>query len=76
MYIDIVVHLCDTIIMYQVINILSHKPLCLRAVIQFLQLPVKVEHSGAAMDNASDLLTVVMGLVNVLMAVMRLDVVS
>jgi len=35
-----------------------------------------VEHSCAAMDNASDLLIVVMGLENVLMAVMRLDVVS
>ena len=44
-------------------------------VIQFVQLPVKVEHSGAAMDNASDLLIVVMGLENALMAVMRLDVV-
>jgi len=28
------------------------------------------------MDNASDLLTIVMGIKNVLMAVMRLDVVS
>ena len=45
-------------------------------VIVFVQLPVKLEHSGVAMDNASDLLTVVMGLKNVLMAVMRLDVVS
>ena len=35
-----------------------------------------MEHSDAAMDNASDLLTVVMGLENVLMVVMRLDVVS
>jgi len=35
-----------------------------------------VEHSGAAIDNASDLLTVVMGLKTALMAVMRLDVVS
>ena len=41
-----------------------------------LQLPVKVEHSCAAMDNASDLLTVVMGHKNALMVVMRLDVVS
>ena len=45
-------------------------------VIQFVQLPVKVEHSSAAIDNASDLLTVVMGLKNVPMGVMRLDVVS
>jgi len=37
---------------------------------------VKVEHSCAPIDNASDLLTVVMGLENVPMAVMRLDVVS
>ena len=43
---------------------------------QFVQLPVEVEVSDAAMDNASDLLTVVMGLKNALMAVMRLDVVS
>jgi len=43
---------------------------------QSVQLPVKVEHSVAAMDNASDLLIVVMGLENALMAVMRLDVVS
>jgi len=35
-----------------------------------------VEHSCAAMDNASNPLTVVMGLETVLMAVMRLDVVS
>ena len=42
----------------------------------YVQLPVEVEHSGAETDNASDLLTVVMGLENVLMAVMRLDVVS
>ena len=35
-----------------------------------------MEVSDAAMDNASDLLTVVMGLKNALMAVMRLDVVS
>ena len=35
-----------------------------------------MKHSCAAMDNASDLLTVVMGLEIVLMAVMRLDVVS
>jgi len=35
-----------------------------------------VEHSDAAIDNASDLLTVVMGLENVPMAVMKLDVVS
>jgi len=45
-------------------------------VIQFVQLSVKVEHSCAPIDNASDLLTVVMGLENVLMGVMRLDVVS
>ena len=45
-------------------------------VIQFVQLPVKVEHSCAVMDNASDLLIVVMGIKNVQMAVMRLDVVS
>ena len=45
-------------------------------VIQFVQLPVKVEHSGVPIDNAFDLLTVVMGLKNVPMAVMRLDVVS
>jgi len=45
-------------------------------IIQFVQLPVKVERSCAAIDNAFDLLTVVMGLENVLMAVMRLDVVS
>jgi len=44
--------------------------------IQFVQLPVKVEHSCAAIDNAFDLLTVVMGLESVPMAVMRLDVVS
>jgi len=37
-------------------------------------LPVRVEHSCAVMDNASNLLTVVMGLKNALMAVMRLDV--
>jgi len=37
---------------------------------------VKVEHSCAPIDNASDLLTVVTGLENVPMAVMRLDVVS
>ena len=42
----------------------------------FVQLPVKVEHIDAAMDNVSDLLTVVMGLETALMAVMRLDVVS
>ena len=42
----------------------------------FVQLPVKLEHFGAAIDNASDLLTVVMGLETALMAVMRLDVVS
>ena len=41
----------------------------------YVQLPVEVEHSGAAMDSASDLLTVVMGLENALMAVMRLDAV-
>ena len=41
-----------------------------------VQLPVRVEHSCAVMDNASDLLTVVTELENVLMAVMRLDVVS
>jgi len=35
-----------------------------------------VEHSCAAIDNASDPLIVVMGLENALMAVMRLDVVS
>jgi len=45
-------------------------------VIQFVQPTVEVEHSGAAIDNASDLLTAVMGLKTVLMAVMRLDVVS
>ena len=45
-------------------------------IMQSVQLPVKVEHSGAAMDNASNLLTVVMELENALMAVMRLDVVS
>ena len=45
-------------------------------IIQFVQLLVKVEHSCAPIDNASDLLTVVMGLENVPMAVMRLDVVS
>ena len=45
-------------------------------VLQFTQQLVKLEHSGAAMDNASDLLTVVMGLESALMAVMRLDVVS
>jgi len=45
-------------------------------IIQFVQLPVKVEHSCAAIDNASDLLTAVMGLEIALMAVMRLDVVS
>ena len=44
--------------------------------IQFVQLPVKVEHFCAVMDNASDLQTVVMGLKIALMAVMRLDVVS
>ena len=43
---------------------------------QFVQLPVEVEVSDAAMDNASDLLTVVMELENALMAVMRLDAVS
>ena len=42
----------------------------------FLQLPAKVEHSCAAIDNVSDLLTVVMGLETALMAVTRLDVVS
>ena len=42
----------------------------------FVQLPVKVEHFGAAIDNVSDLLTVVMGLETALMAVTRLDVVS
>ena len=45
-------------------------------VIQFVQPTVKVEHSGVPIDNAFDLLTVVMGLKNVPMAVMRLDVVS
>jgi len=45
-------------------------------IIQFPQLLVKVEHSCAPIDNASDLLIVVMGLENVPMAVMRLDVVS
>jgi len=45
-------------------------------VIIFVQLPVKVEHSCAVVVNASDLLTVVMGLKNVPMGVMRLDVVS
>ena len=45
-------------------------------IIQFVQLTVKVEHSCAVMDNASDLLTAVMELENALMAVMRLDVVS
>ena len=45
-------------------------------VVTFLQPPVKVEHSCAAMDNASNPLTVVMELETVLMAVMRLDVVS
>ena len=35
-----------------------------------------MEHSGVPIDNAFDLLTVVMGLKNVPMAVMRLDVVS
>jgi len=44
--------------------------------ILFVQLPVKVEHFGAAIDNVSDLLTVVMGPETALMAVMRLDVVS
>ena len=43
---------------------------------QSVQLPVKVEHSGATMDSVSDLLFVVMGLENALMAVMRLVVVS
>ena len=42
----------------------------------FVQLPVKVEHIGAATDNVSNLLTVVMGSETALMAVMRLDVVS
>jgi len=42
----------------------------------FVQLPVKVEHFGAEIDNAFDLLTVVMGLETALMAVMKLDVVS
>ena len=42
----------------------------------FVQLPVKVEHFGAAIDNVSDLLTVVMGPKTALMAVMKLDVVS
>ena len=42
----------------------------------YVQLPVEVEHSGAAIDNVSDLLTVVMGLESALMAVMRLDAVS
>ena len=55
-------------------SVTSHY-LC-RGFLQFLQLPVRVEHSCAVMDNASDLLTVVMGLENALMAVMRLDVVS
>jgi len=45
-------------------------------VVTFVQLPVKVEHSCAAMDNASNPLTVVTELETVLMAVMRLDVVS
>jgi len=44
--------------------------------IQFVQPTVKVEHSCAAIDNASDLLIVVMGIKTVLMAVTRLDVVS
>jgi len=44
--------------------------------LQFVQLPVELELSCAAINNASDLITVVMGLQNVLMAVMRLDVVS
>ena len=35
-----------------------------------------MEHSGAAINNVSDLLVVVMGLENALMAVTRLDVVS
>jgi len=35
-----------------------------------------VEHSGAAIENASHLLSVVMGLKIALMAVMRLDVVG
>jgi len=35
-----------------------------------------VQHSGAATVNVLDLLVVVMGLDNALMAVMRLDVVS
>jgi len=48
----------------------------LPVIMQSVQLPVKVEHSVAAMDNASNPLTVVMGLENVLMGVMRLDVVS
>ena len=43
-------------------------------VIIFVQLPVKVEHSCAVIVNASNLLTVAMGLENALMAVMRLDV--
>jgi len=55
-------------------SVTSHY-LC-RGFLRFLQLPVRVEHSCVAMDNASDLLTVVMGLENALMAVMRLDVVS
>jgi len=45
-------------------------------IIQFLQLPVKVEHSCAPIDNASDPLIAVMGLETVLMAGMKLDVVS
>ena len=53
-----------------------HNLLLQSVTIVFLQLPVKVEHSCAVMDNVSDLLTVVMGLKNALMAVMRLDVVS
>ena len=45
-------------------------------IILFVQLPVKVEHFSAAIDNVSNLLTVVMGLETALMAVMKLDVVS
>ena len=42
----------------------------------FVQLPVKVEHFGAAIDNAFNLLIVVMGPETALMAVMKLDAVS
>jgi len=42
----------------------------------FVQLSVKVEHFGAAIDNAFNLLTVVMGPKTALMAVMKLDAVS